>query len=302
MVPLLQRLKAAKPLVTDGAIGTLLIQEGLVLGECPEAFNLERPELLENIARDYLKAGAELIQTNTFGASSLKLATYGLEEKTEEINRKAVQAVKRAVQGRAYISGSCGPTGGLLKPYGELDSTEVLESYRRQMQELVAAGVDVICVETMVSLEEARLAVRAAKTVVPRVPVMATMTFDKTPRGYYTIMGESVAAAVAGLQESGAAIVGSNCGNGMARMVEIAAELGKAASRPVVIRSNAGKPEMEVGKIHYPESPDFFAKHIPALLAAGVRLVGGCCGTTPEHIRRIREIIDGLPTEDAAAG
>ncbi|MFQ6612847.1 MAG: homocysteine S-methyltransferase family protein [Fidelibacterota bacterium] len=301
MEPLLKRLAHFKPLVADGGIGTLLMHQGLSPGGCPEAFNLERPDLLETIAGDYLEAGAELIQTNTFGASPLKLAAYGLEDKTEEINRKAVATVKRVVQGRAYISGSCGPTGGLLKPYGELEPETVSEGYRRQIRELVTAGVDVICVETMISLEEALLAVQAAKAVDPEIPVMATMTFDKTPRGYFTVMGVSVKAAVTGLENSGAEIIGSNCGNGIENMVEIAVELRKFTARPVVIRSNAGQPEMRAGEIHYPEAPEFFADHIPALLAAGVNIIGGCCGTTPEYVRRFREIVDTLYTVETTA-
>jgi len=157
--------------------------------------NLTRPDLLRDVAAGYVEAGAELVQTNTFGGSALKLASYGLDDRTEEVNRLAVEAVREAAGDRAYVSGSCGPSGRTLLPYGDADPADVRESFRRQMEALVAAGVDLLTIETMIDLSEARLALEAARSVAPDLPVMATMTFDATPRGFYTIMGNDVPSA-----------------------------------------------------------------------------------------------------------
>jgi len=210
MLPILERLKSPGVLVADGAMGTMLLERGLEMGQCPEKMNLERPEVLTEIARLYLEAGADIIQTNTFGGSPLKLAQYDLDRQTEEINVAAVRAVRKAIGDKAYLSASCGPCGRLLKPYGDAEPSEVAEGFRRQIRALVAQGVDMICVETMTDLAEARLAVEAARAVAGDIAVAATMTFDATPRGFFTMMGVSIQQAVEGLSEAGADIVGSN--------------------------------------------------------------------------------------------
>ena len=292
MGPLLDRLEKGEVLVADGAMGTQLLNKGLQPGECPEALNLSQPEILKDIARHYLQAGADIIQTNTFGASPLKLKEYGLEDKTEEINQQAAYSVREVVDSRAYVSGSCGPSGRILKPYGDTEPEALYSGFERQIRSLVSAAVDVVCVETMTDLREAVLAVRAAKAVSARTPVMATMTFDETPRGFYTIMGVSIAEAAAGLHEAGADVIGSNCGNGIENMVRIAREFIEVTSLPVIIQSNAGQPEMKDGRPCYTESPALFAEKARELMAVGVSIIGGCCGTTGEHIRAIREVVD----------
>ncbi|HUU45301.1 MAG TPA: homocysteine S-methyltransferase family protein, partial [Acidobacteriota bacterium] len=279
-----ERLQSREVLVADGAMGTMLFERGLTPGECPERVNLERPEILEEIAHLYLDAGSDIVLTNTFGGSPLKLAQYGLDDRTEDINAAAVRAVRKAVGDRAYVAASCGPCGRLLMPYGDVEPEEVAAGFERQVRALVAAGIDMLCVETMTDLAEAKLAVRAAKSVAPSLPVTATMTFDPTPRGFFTIMGNSIAQAAEGLAEAGADIIGSNCGNGIEKMVEIAAEFRKCTSLPLIIQSNAGLPEMRDGRPTYPETPEFFARGCRRLLDIGVSIVGGCCGTTPEHI------------------
>lgn len=288
---LLKRLSAGERLVADGAMGTLLLQRGLPAGQCPESINLSRPELLEEIARQYLDAGAEIIQTNTFGASLANLTTYGLEHQAQQIIQAAVQAVRAAVGNRAFVCGSCGPTGRLLKPHGEADPEALYSDFLKQATWLVEAGVDVICIETMSDLTEATLAVRAAKAAAPAVPVMATMTFNPTPRGFYTFMGTSVAQAAAGLQAAGADVVGSNCGNGIEPMIEIAREFKRCTRLPLIIQPNAGLPELQGGALVYRETPQFMSPKAADLLAGGVSIVGGCCGTTPEHIAAIRKTV-----------
>ncbi|HLF15015.1 MAG TPA: homocysteine S-methyltransferase family protein [Bacteroidota bacterium] len=294
MKPILERLRSGEVLVADGAMGTMLFRRGLQPGDCPEAFNLTHPEILEEIASLYLRAGADIIQTNTFGGSPLKLSNYRLEAQTDRINRIAVSFVKKAAGGRAYVSGSCGPSGEMLKPYGTLEEETMSESFEAQISVLIDAGVDIICVETMTDLREASLAVRAAKSVSLSTPVMATMTFDRIPKGYYTIMGVSIEQAVGGLTEAGADIIGSNCGHGIDTMVEIARLMKKISGKPIIIQSNAGLPAQKGNEIVYPESPAYFAGKVVELIEAGVSIIGGCCGTTPEHIAAVRKAVDSI--------
>lgn len=292
MQKLLDRLAQGEILVADGAVGTMLLERGLEAGDCPERMNLEQPEVLEEIARLYLEAGADIIQTNTFGASPLKLSQYSLRDRTEEINAEAVRAVREVIGDRAYLSASCGPCGRVLKPYGDTSPGEVAEGFRRQMKALVLEGIDMICIETMIDLEEARLAIEASKSVSPFTPVCATMTFDPTPKGFFTIMGISIEQAAKGLANAGANIVGSNCGNGIENMIKIAAEFRKHTTLPLIIQSNAGLPEMKGKGLVYPETPEFFAEGSRKLIECGANIIGGCCGTTPEHIAAIREAVD----------
>jgi len=298
MQPFRERLARPGVLLADGAIGTLLLQRGLKAGECPERMSLERTEVLEEIARSYLEAGAEILQTNTFGGSPLKLAAYGLDGRTEEVNARAVAAVRRAVGDRAYVCGSCGPSGRILEPYGDASAELVSDSFRRQMKALIAEGVDLICVETMTDLSEAVLAVRAARSLSASVPVCATMTFDSTPRGFFTIMGTSIEQAAGGLDGAGADIIGSNCGNGIENMISIAREFLKHTTLPILIQSNAGIPKLKDGVPVFPESPEFMAEKGRAMAAMGVKILGGCCGTTPGHIAAMRRMIDASRRPD----
>jgi len=291
MQPFLERVKNGPVLVADGAMGSFLMDHGLQPGDAPESFNLSRQDVLREVAGLYLDAGAEVVQTNTFGGSALKLAAYGLDDRTEEINRLAVEAVRGVVDGKAYVSGSCGPCGRTLLPYGDAEPDDVRASFHRQIKGLVEAGVDVLCVETMTDLTEAKLAIEAARGVSADIPVMATMTFDAIPRGFYTIMGVDVPSAAAGLLEAGANLVGSNCGNGIENMVAIAREFRACTDAPMLIQSNAGLPRLVEGHVVYSETPEFMAAHAAELLELGVQVIGGCCGTTPAHIRALREVM-----------
>ena len=291
MRSLLERLASGEVLVGDGAWGTLLMSRGLGPGEAPEVLNLSRPEVLEEIARLYLEAGADLVTTNSFGGSPARLRRYGLDGRTEEINRAAVAAVRRAVGDRAYVSASVGPSGHVLKPYGDADPAEIGAGFERQIRALAGAGADLVCIETMIDLAEALLAVRAARAVAPALPVLATLTFERTRRGFFTVMGASVEQAARELGEAGADILGSNCGNGSEVMVEIAREFRVHTGRPIAIQPNAGLPEPRGGETVYPETPQFMAEQARALVQAGVNIVGGCCGTTPEHIRALRAVV-----------
>ena len=300
MLSLPDRLKQHGVLVADGAMGTMLFQRGLKPGECPERMNLEHPNVLEEIAQLYLNAGAEIVQTNTFGGSPLKLSMYGLDNKTEEINTRAVHAVRKVVAGKAYISASCGPTGKLLEPFGDTNPEVIYEAFYRQMSAVIGEGVDMICIETMTDLNEASLAVQAARSISSSIPVCATMTFDPTQRGFFTIMGVTIEQAANGLTQAGANIIGSNCGNGIMNMIIIAKEFKKHTTLPVIIQSNAGVPILKNGISTFPETPEFMSEKSRELIDLGVKIIGGCCGTTPEHIAAIKKVVDEYKSKFAS--
>ena len=293
----LDRLASGETLCGDGAWGTQLMARSLVPGACPEALNLESPEVLAEVAQLYLDAGADLVTTNTFGGSPLKLALHGLDSRTAEINRAAVEALEPVVRGRASISASVGPTGKILEPYGDTAPEVVADAFTRQIEAQIEAGADLICIETMIDLREAELAVRAARSISAEIPVIATMTFDATSRGFFTTMGTSVGQACEALVEAGADIVGSNCGNGIDAMLEIAREFCEHSSVPVIIQSNAGLPANLQGELVYPETPEFMAARVAQLIDLGVSIIGGCCGTGPGHIRAIKAAIEAHRSE-----
>ncbi len=292
MKELVKRLRNGEILVADGSTGTMLMELGLKPGDPPESFNLARRDLVEEIAASYLDAGSDIIHTNTFGASPLRLSFYSLEDKTEEINRNAVLTVRKAAGDRAYVSGSCGPSGKFLKPHGDIEPEEMCSSFERQIEVLITAGVDILCIETMTDLREAELAIKAARKVSPSTPVMATMTFDHTPRGFYTMMGVSIEDAASGLEKAGADIIGSNCGDGSENMIRVAKEFKRQSRLPLIMQPNAGIPEIQGDKPVYPETPEFMAEKAKELISSGVSIIGGCCGTTPEHIRAIRKMLE----------
>lgn len=302
MEDILKRLQRGDVIVGDGSLGTLLMQrsseQGLPQGNAPEEFNLTKPRMLEEIASLYIEAGAEIITTNTFGASPLRLRHYSLEGEMETINRIAVETVRGVVGDTAYISASVGPTARMIKPLGDAEPQEIVSCFESQIGVLLAAGVDLICIETMTDLTEASLAIKAARSLDSKIPIMATMTFGKTPRGYFTIMGTSVKDAAVQLENAGANIVGSNCGSGMGIMIDIARSFRQHSRLPVAIQGNAGLPVETENGLTYPETPGFFAAKTKELLDLGVQIIGGCCGSGPEHIRAIRKVVDSPQQSD----
>ena len=292
MENILNRLQRGDVIVGDGALGTMLMQRGLKSGEPPEIFNLSKPQILEEIASLYLDAGSEIITTNSFGASPLRLQQFSLDKETESINRSAVEAVRSAVGNKAYIAGSVGSSGKMLKPLGNADPKEISASFRRQILALLNAGIDLVCIETMFDLSEAALAIDAARSLDSGIPVMATVTFNNTPQGFFLLTGASVKDAAAALEKAGAHIIGSNCGEGAVQMVGIAREFRQHSRLPIAIQSNAGLPSKSDAGLVYSETPDFVAGKAIEMLDLGVQIIGGCCGTTPDHIRAIRKAVD----------
>jgi 5-methyltetrahydrofolate--homocysteine methyltransferase len=283
---ILERLARGELLISDGATGTYLQDHGLEPGACSEEFNVSHPEVVKGMARAYFEAGSDMVLTNSFGANRFMLAKYGYGDRVAEFNRLAAEHARSQTPPGRYVLGSVGPAGEFLQPLGEVGEPEMLDAFVEQITALELGGADGVVIETMSALEESLLAIRAAKENTKLV-VLATMVFDKGPRGFFTMMGVTPGQAVKGLREAGADVVGANCGNGIEAMVEVAGELRKAADGYLLIQSNAGIPLLDNGEIVYPETPEFMAERFMALADLGINIIGGCCGTGPEHIRML---------------
>lgn len=284
MKPLLARLLAEAPVVTDGAWGSQFLAAGLAPGEFGETWNLAHPERVEAVARAYAEAGSRVILTNTFRANRLTLAAHGLAGQIVELNRAGVEISRRAAGGRALVFASLGPTGKLLV-MGNTTREELSGTYAEQAAILAEAGPDAIIFETMSDLEEARIGVQAAART--GLPVIACMVYDSGKNKDRTMMGVTPEQAARGLEEAGADVVGANCGQGPEGYIGICRRLRSATSLPVWIKPNAGLPKLAEGKTVYQTTPAEFARHVPAILEAGASFIGGCCGTTPEYIRAV---------------
>lgn len=282
---LLDELKHRKVLLSDGAWGTFIQEKGLKPGECPELWNItHRGEILD-IAQSYLDAGSDIIETNSFGGSSFKLSLYGLEDRVDEINQAAASISREAAGNNKHVAGSVGPSGKMLL-MGDITENELYDGFSRQAIALEKGGADIIIIETMSAIDEASIAVRAARENT-KCTVIITMTFSSDNNGAYrTMMGVSPEEMVISMKEAGAHIIGSNCGNGIEDMISIVKAI-RSADRtiPIMIQANAGIPEYIDGKTVFRESPELMASFVPELIRAGASIIGGCCGTTPEHIR-----------------
>ena len=286
MKSLLEELKSGRTLVSDGAWGTFLHKLGLQPGECPESWNITHRAEVFSIAKSYIDAGADMILTNSFGGSPFKLEHFGLKDKTFELNKAAAEISREAAGDNHFVLGSIGPTGALLM-MGQISEQELYDGFAIQSEALKQGGADAICVETMSAIDEAVIAVRAAKST--GLEVVCTFTFEKTVSGEYrTMMGVSPKEMVIAVKDAGASIIGSNCGNGFEQMIDIVHEIRSVDSEiPILIHANAGKPDYVDGKTVFPETPHQMAAITPALIKAGANIIGGCCGTTPEHIKAL---------------
>jgi len=288
---ILEKLKLHKILLSDGAWGTFLQAKGMNPGECPELWNITHRNDVLGIAESYLLAGSDIIETNSFGGSVFKLSQYGLGERVSEINSTAAEISRQAAGKNKHVAGSIGPTGKMVL-IGDVTEQELYDAFRDQAKALEEGGADIIIIETMSAVDEASQAVRAARENT-KCTVAVTMTFSKTPKGEYrTMMGVSPEEMVNSMKEAGAHIVGSNCGNGVGDMIGIVRAIRIIDKDiPVLIQANAGVPELIDGKTVFRESPEMMASFVPELIKAGANIIGGCCGTTPEHIKAIGKVL-----------
>ena len=293
MRSILSSLKNKKVLVSDGAWGTLLQQRGLQPGECPELWNITHRADVFDVAKGYIDAGADMIETNSFGASPSKLGHYGLQDRAAELNEAAAAISREAAGNNHFVLGSMGPTGVILMT-GDVFEKTLREGFRIQAKALEKGGVDALCIETMSAVDEACLAIRAAREST-KCEIICTFTFENTAAGEYrTMMGVSPAEMAAAVKEAGADIIGANCGNGFERMIDIVREIRTVdRSTPVLVHANAGKPENKDGNTVFPETPEMMAAQVPDLIKSGANIIGGCCGTTPAHIRALANAIRG---------
>jgi 5-methyltetrahydrofolate--homocysteine methyltransferase len=287
---LLDTLTSGKPLVADGATGTVLMAAGLQPGTLPELWNVEQPEKILALHRAYIEAGSQIILTNTFGGSRLKLSKGGLGDRVHELNLAGVSLAKQAAVGQSYVAGDIGPTGEMMKPYGTLSYEQAQDVFAEQAAALVEGGVDALWVETMADINEAKAAVTAALRAaqaagIPDLPVFCSLTFGKKAR---TMMGVSPRQAVQELWPLGVAAIGANCGEGLEMIPEVLRQMRAAAPEArLIAKPNAGLPRLVNGETIYDVPPDVFAAHLAEFISLGAQVVGSCCGSSPEYIRAI---------------
>ncbi len=277
--------------IFDGAMGTMLQNAGLKPGDCPELLNIDNPQIVQNVHRAYVEAGATIIETNTFGGSRIKLDEYGLGDRIVEINTAAVKNAKIAAAGRAKVAGSMGPTGKFIRPLGELTFDEDYANYYEQAKALSAAGADYLLIETCIELQEMRAALLACKDACD-LPVICQMSYSEDGR---TVTGTDPQTAAVVLSAMGADIVGVNCSLGPEQLIPIVKELAENCTCPISVQPNAGMPHLVNGETVFPMTPEDMGKWAPKLIEAGATFIGGCCGTTPAHIAAVKKAVANLP-------
>src|SRR5580698_273353 len=289
---------ASRPVLADGAMGTVLYARGISINRCYDDLNLTDPGLILSIHEEYLQAGAEILETNTFGANRFRLARHGLAGKVAEINtagvklaRQAVEHLKEKQAGEAWVAGSIGPLGVRLEPLGPTSLSEAREAFTEQIRALVAAGVDMLVIETISALNEAREALEAAREAAPNLPVLAMVTVDDESN---CLDGSSPQQAAALLAECGASAIGVNCSTGPATVLTAIEAMRAVTDLPLAAMPNAGMPRAVEGRNIYLCSPEYMASFARKAIRAGAQYVGGCCGTTPNHIRAMKSAIRAI--------
>jgi 5-methyltetrahydrofolate--homocysteine methyltransferase len=286
-----ERVAQGEILISDGAMGTYLQAKGLKPGECMESWCVSHPNVVKGIHEDYIAAGSDLVETNSFGGTGYKLKSYGLADKVRELNQAAVALAKQAMAGKGYVAASVGPTGHIVEDEGgDVTPQDLYKAFKEQVVVLEEGGADALCIETMASLSEAVQAIKAAKENT-KLPVICTFTFEASARGFRTMMGVTPERAAREAVAAGADIVGANCGNGIVNMIEITRQMRAAQpNTPILISANAGMPVLEGEKTVFKETPEFMASKVNDLIKAGAQIIGGCCGTTPDHIAAMARV------------
>lgn len=286
----------------DGAMGTELINSGLPQGHCPEAWNEENPEAVARIHQAYYQAGSQAVLTNSFGGNAIKLGAYSLQDRTYELNFKAARIARSVCPEARYAGGSVGPTGKFLKPVGQLSEDELEQAFVAQVKGLTEGGVDFLLIETQYDLKEVLVALRVARRETS-LPVLVTMTFNLTRRGYFTLMGNSPEDFVQAMEENEVEAFGANCTLNSQEMVGLIEKMSALTRRPLVAQANAGRPEVQPdGRIRYSQGIEDYVRFIPRLIEAGARIIGGCCGSSPEYIKKMAEAINDFYEQKSIRG
>lgn len=278
----------------DGAFGTELMKIVPLAGPCPELINIEYPEAVQAVHRDYFEAGADAVTTNSLGASPLKLAAMGLSDRAREVNAAAARVAVSVRPPGKFVAGDVGSTGKFLRPQGAHSEAEFEDGFAVQAEGLAEGGADFILIETMFDLREALCAVRGVKRGAPGLPVLATMTFNRTKRGFFTIMGDGLEKCARAFEAEDLPAFGANCSLSSGDMADLVAAWKPLTSTPLIAQANAGRPEIVGGRVVYSQSEDEYLREIPRLIQNGARIIGGCCGTTPSTIRRIAALIGAV--------
>ncbi|MEW5901895.1 MAG: homocysteine S-methyltransferase family protein [Acidobacteriota bacterium] len=278
-------------MLLDGGFGTELIRRGFPQGECPETWNVERPDVVKGIHQSYFEAGSDAVLTNSFGGSAIKLAGHGLEKRCYELNKAAAEAANEMKPAGRFVGGSLGPTGKFLKPQGEFAEEEFEDAFAEQARGLADGKADFLLIETQYDLKEALCALRGCRKA-SSLPAFVTMTFNHLPRGFFTLMGNSVSLCLETLEKEGVPAVGANCSINSAEMAELVKEMRSKTPLPLIAQANAGKPSLTVeGQVAYSQGLEDYVSFIPKIAENGANLIGGCCGTNPDYIRRMAEIL-----------
>jgi len=294
MLTLKDLLEKNDVLLSDGAWGTMFIEKGLIAGACPEPWNIDRPDDVYDIAKQYVEAGSKMVGTNSFGGSTFKMSYYGFEDKVKEINEMAAKLSRKAMGDNGIVIGSVGPTGKILM-MGDVTEEELYDSFKLQAIALEKGGANAICIETMSAIDEAEIAVKAAKENT-NLEIITTFSFEKTiDNDYKTMMGVDPLTMANAMLNAGADYIGANCGNGIEDMVEIVKIIRyKYPIVPILVHANAGVPELRNGETFFPDGPESMSNKVASLIDAGANMIGGCCGTTPEHIKYINQSIKAI--------
>ncbi len=300
MISFLEFVQSKAVVLGDGAMGSMLIDAGLRLDDCAELWNLSRTDTIEKIHKLYLDAGSDFLVTNTFGANPFRLRQHDLHERAKELNRAAVLLAKSVCRGTLqhaptrYVIGSIGPSGQVPEPLGSMPRGDLIRGFAMQAEALIEGEVDGIIIETMIHVEEALAALQAVKSVQSDIPVIVSICFQQKKGNFQTALGISPRVVAQELERAGADIVGANCMQGFEEYVELTKQINEGTSRPVMVQPNAGQPVKIDDQVSYPMTPERMQEHIPGMIQNGASIIGGCCGTTPEHIKQIRCSIDRL--------